>query len=99
MGNTITVSMRIPTEELERMEDAARAMDVDRATLLKMALHSGYRNLMLEHTIAAYRRGEISLSKAAELNDISVYEIITYFDKFKVEFNFGEDDLETDLMP
>ena len=51
----------------------------------------------VESTIEGYQEGTISLGRAAELADVSVWEFIDALDDHGVELNYDESDLETDI--
>ena len=97
MADTVTVSMRLPKAELGRFETAARALGLDRATFLKMALKLGAENVLIEQASLAYRRGEITLSRAAEIAGISLHELVLKMDQYDLQLNYGLEELQKDL--
>jgi predicted HTH domain antitoxin len=97
MSDTVTVSMKLPKAEIGRIETAAKALGFDRETFLKMALRQGSTDVLIEQATTAYRRGAISLSRAAEIAGISLHEMLAKMDRYGLEFNYGIDDLEKDL--
>ena len=96
---TVTVSLRLPESEAERLERVARGMGVERSTLLRLALRRGAQALLLERACDAYRRGEVTLSRAAEMADLNVREMILKLCDQDVTLSYGPDDLATDLQP
>ena len=82
---------------MNRLEAAARRLGMDRATLLKMALRQGSAEVLLEQAADAYRRGEVTLSRAAEIIGVSLHEFIARMDHLDLEMKYELDDLETDL--
>ena len=95
---TVTVSMRLPASEAERLERAAQGMGVERSTLLRLALRRGAQALLLERACEAYRRGEVTLSRAAEIADLSIREMIIKLRDQDVTLSYGPDELTTDLQ-
>ena len=94
---TVTVSLRLPAAEAERLERAAQGMGVERSTLLRLALRRGAQALLLERACDAYRRGEVTLSRAAEMADLQVREMILKLREQDVTLSYGPDELATDL--
>jgi predicted HTH domain antitoxin len=96
--STITVSMRIPKEEAERLDRLAALAGLDRASLLKRSLRRGTEEVLFDLAREAYRRGEASLSKAAEMADISLREFLLRMAPLGTELNYSVADLERDLL-
>jgi hypothetical protein len=99
MTESVTVSMRLPKAEVARFETAARALGLDRATFLRMALRQGSMDVLIEQAGAAYRRGEITLSRAAEIAGISLHELLAKMDEYDLHLNYGLEELEKDVNP
>jgi predicted DNA-binding protein len=58
---TVTISMRLPRDEVTRLEKLAKELGTERPTLLKRALRRGAEDLMFERACQAYRAGEARL--------------------------------------
>ena len=97
MGETVTISMRLERSEVQRLERAAKLLGLERAAFLKRALRQGSTEVLLERAAAAYRRGELTLSRAAEIAGISLHELIARMGELDLELQYGLDDLEVDL--
>ena len=95
---TVTVSVRLPASEAERLERAAQGMGVERSTLLRLALRHGAQALLLERACDAYRRGELTLSRAVEMADLNVREMILKLRDQGVTLSYGPDELSVDLQ-
>ena len=94
---TVTISMRLPKTEVERLERLAAELGIERPTLLKRALRRGAENLMFERATQAYRSGEATLSRAADLAGLSLRDMILRLKDANLELNYGVEDLEKDL--
>ncbi len=97
MADTVTGSVRLPRTEIGRFETAARALGLDRATFLRMALRLGAANVLVEQAGSAYHRGEITLSRAAEIAGISIHELLEKMEQYNLHLNYGLRELEKDL--
>ncbi len=96
---TVTVSMRLPKAEADRLTQVARRTGMERATLLKRAVRRGTQDLLFEEACRAYRAGEATLSRAAEIAELSLREVILRMREADLELNYGVDDLAKDLQP
>ena len=94
---TVTLSVRVPRAEAERWGQLARDAGMDRAALLKQALRTGCASALLERACAAYRRGEITLARAAEWSGLSLREMLLRMPQADMELHYGVRDMEKDL--
>lgn len=94
---TVTVSMRLPQDEVARLEQLATELGTERPTLLKRALRRGAEELMFERACQAYRCGEATLSRAATIAGLSLRDMIVSLRSADLELNYGVEELESDL--
>ncbi len=94
---TVTVSLRVPKSEADRWGQLARDVGMDRATLFKQALRTGCASALFDRACASYRRGEITLTRAAELAGLSLREMLLRLPEADLEIHYGVRDLEKDL--
>lgn len=94
---SVTVSMRLSAVEAKRLERQAREMGIERPTFLKRALRRGACDLLFERGCEAYRRGEVTLSHAAEIAGLSLRDMIVRMQRANLELSYGVDDLASDL--
>ena len=95
---TVTVSMRLPREELARLEKLAKELGTERPTLLKQALRRGAEDLMVERACQAYRSGEVTLSRAAEIAGRTLRDMILSLRSTDLELSYGIEEFEKDLQ-
>ena len=95
---TVTISMRLPKDEVGRLGKLARELGTLRPTFLKQALQRGVADLMFDRSCQAYRKGEATLSRAAEIAEISVHDMILKMKDSDLELNYGVAELEKDLL-
>lgn len=96
---TVTLSMRLPRSEVDRLVHAASLGGLDRAAFLKHALRRGARDLMLEQAADAYRRGAATLSRAAEMAGLGLRDFLARMRTANLELNYSPDDLAGDIRP
>ncbi len=68
---TVSYPLRIPKKIIELAEMRSKKERVDKSTALKQLLYKGGE----EYLIDLYKKGEISISKAAELLDLTIYDM------------------------
>lgn len=94
---TTTVSARLSADEIELIQELADLEGSDRATLIKTLLRQGIKDLRLRRAAEAYRREEITLSRAAELAGIGLWDFIALMDREALEIHYGPEEFEEDL--
>lgn len=95
--NTMTISLRLPRSEVGRLESLAREIGAERPAFLKRALQRGAAALAFENACRAYRAGEATLSRAANMAGVSLREMMCRMKSAELELNYGVDDLAKDL--
>lgn len=65
--------------------------------MLRETLDIGIRQKLIDLSLEEFRKGRISLSKAAELSGISIWEIIEIIKGRKETIHYTKEDLEKDL--
>lgn len=99
MAATVTVSMRLTRTEAKQIERLAADIGFDRSTFMKQALRRGCADVLFEHAAQAYRRGDVTLSRAAELANVPLRGFILRLREVAIELNYGLHDLRQDLRP
>jgi predicted HTH domain antitoxin len=97
--STTTLSIRVPSAEAAQWARLASQVGLDRATLLKQALREGCSEVLLERAGAAYRKGHVSLSRAAEMAGVSLRDMMIRLHPAGLTLNYGVDDLAEDMRP
>lgn len=81
----LTKSIRLDSDESEKLKQISQDEGVSEAALLKRFVIKGISEHRLEKAIAAYERGEADLSAAAKYADISVYRMMNELTKRDIE--------------
>jgi predicted HTH domain antitoxin len=95
--STVTLSTRLAKSEAEKIDALAAALGLDRGALLKQLIRKGYRDIQTERALDAYRRGTISLSRAAEIADLPLRDILLRLPEESIELNYDLKELQRDL--
>ena len=94
---SVTISMRLPESEVRRLEEQAQQMRIEKPVFLKRALRRGAQDLGFERAVEAYRSGEATLSRAAEMAGLRQREMMLMMESSGLELNYGARDLVQDL--
>lgn len=94
---TLTLSVRLDAEEVALLDQLAVRDGVDRSALLKRFVRRGYTDYRYETACTAYRKGEVSLSRAAEMAGVSVHDLLAHFPEMGLQLNLTPDELRREL--
>jgi len=92
-----TISARLDLEEVKLLESLAEMSGFDRSTLIKSLLRKGMKELRLEQAIEAYRKERITLSRAAEVAGLSVWDFVAGMQEEGLELHYGVRDFDADM--
>ena len=67
---TVTLSTRLAKEEARKIDELAANLGLDRGAVLKQLIRKGLKEIQIETALDSYRRGKITLSKAAEIAEL-----------------------------
>lgn len=94
---TVTLSTRLAKEEARKIDELAANLGLDRGALLKQLIRKGLREIQTERALDGYRRGTITLSKAAEIAELTLRDILLRLPEESVELNYDVRELHRDL--
>ena len=94
---TVTLSTRLAKEEANKIDELAANLGLDRGAVLKLLIRKGLKEIQIERALKGYRRGTITLSRAAEIAELSLRDILLRLPEDSVEFNYGVQELRRDL--
>lgn len=91
------VTARVPEDVYEAIEAIREDEQTDRSTAIKRLLERGIEDWRLDAAVSRYQGGTVSLGRAAEVADVSVWRFLDVLDDRAVEVNYAAEDLEADL--
>jgi len=91
------ITVRISGDLYEAIEELRAEEGLNRATAVARLLERGVEDWQINTAIRRYRDGEVSLGRAAEIADISLWRFLDILEDRRVEANYTEADLEADL--
>ncbi len=66
--------------------------------MIKSILRTGMAELRFRQAVDAYRQGTITLSKAAETADLSLWDMLVRLNQAQAELHYDVDELREDLV-
>jgi predicted HTH domain antitoxin len=91
------VTTRVSEDLYEKIERVQEEEQTDRSTAVKRLLERGVGDWQIETAVRRYRKGSVSIGRAAKIADVSIWELLDILEKRGVEMNYGESDLEADF--
>lgn len=94
---TVTLSTRLAKEDARKIDELAANLGLDRGALLKQLIRKGLKEIQTERALDAYRRGTITLSRAAEIAEMTLRDILLRLPEESLELNYDVRELQRDL--
>jgi TDG/mug DNA glycosylase family protein len=90
---TEQINIRLTSDLVGALEQVAREEATDRATVIRRLLEASLRQWQVDRAIEGYRRGELSLGRAAEEADLTQWELIELLRDSHVAYPLEPDEL------
>ncbi|MGQ4916034.1 MAG: UPF0175 family protein [Candidatus Asgardarchaeia archaeon] len=87
------LNVRVNKKLIEELDKIAEEEMTDRASVARKLLMEGIRRRKIERAIQLYRKGLISLERAAEIAEVSIWEMIEFKNELKVPDTSDEHDV------
>ncbi|PKO21142.1 MAG: hypothetical protein CVU38_16415 [Chloroflexi bacterium HGW-Chloroflexi-1] len=90
--------MSIPVEDavLQALDEVAGYYALSRPRLVRKLLSEGLQTARLDHAAGLYARREVTLERAAEVAEVSIYEMMAYVRERDVPAQRRAGDIRTD---
>lgn len=92
------VTVRLPRELRKEIEEIARIEGKERSEVIRELLIRALREKKLERALELYRKGKITLWRAARISSTSLWEIVEELQHRRIEVNYGLKELEEDYI-
>ena len=92
------IGIRLKDEFIRTIDSLSKDEAIDRSTMLRKLLTLGFSNFMKQKAKEKYVAGKITLSEAAKLASISVWEMQSYLVEHGYKSEYSIEDLEEDLQ-
>jgi len=91
------ISTRIPDELEKELEWYANKENIGKTIALRKVLDKGLKEIKLEHVLEQYKKGKITLMKAAEMSDMPLWEILDIVRDRRIPLYYTLKDAEEDI--
>lgn len=91
------ISLRLPRETIEKLDELADREHKDRSTLIRELLDTGIHEKDIDHAVELYRKGQATSWKSAQTAGISLWKFIEVLKEKGVLIQYSEHDLQKDL--
>lgn len=89
--------MRLDEKTLRELEELAKEFKTGRSEALRRVLAEGLQHAKLRRVTTLLRQERISMGRAAELAEVSLYEILEIMEREGIPYGYSKEDLERDL--
>ena len=91
------VSLTVPKELLAKSDSIAKEKLEDRSTVMRELLFLGLKRYMIEDALNKYIEGKVSMEKAAELADVSIWKFFDVMRERKVPIRYDLEDIKKEI--
>lgn len=92
-----TISVRLDEQTLKDLEMLREDVKADRSEIIERLLNKALKEEKLEKAMELLRKQKISIGKASEMAEITIYEIIEGMKKYGVHLGYSIEDLRKDM--
>lgn len=91
------ISLTVPKEMLEKSDRIAKENFEDRSTVMRELLAIGLKHYMIKDSMSKYIEGKVSMEKAAELADVSIWKFLDVLKENKIPIRYDLDDIRREI--
>ena len=91
------ISLTVPKELLEKSEKIAKEKLEDRSTVIRELLALGLSQYMAQEALKQYSEGKISMEKAAEIAEVSIWKFLDLLKDRKMPIRYNLDDIKKEI--
>jgi predicted HTH domain antitoxin len=88
------LSIIVPSEMNEEIEKLQKILKMDKSTVIRHLLSKSINEVKVSTMLDEYRKGKISLGKAAEFAGVSLWEFIEHCRKNQIKLDLSEEEVE-----
>ncbi len=95
---TDVVSTRLNEKEIEELNKISERESMDRSSLIRKFLLAQIQEYRLKESGEKYRKGLVSMAEAATLAKVSIYTMMDYVDREKIQSpSLSDSEMEEDF--
>jgi len=97
MSELVAIGVRLDQDLLSELNRIAKSEHLDRKTIIRKLLFKAVSEYKAKQAIDRYKNGVISISKAANDANMTVFEFVRYLIEQGYKSKYSIDDLEREL--
>jgi len=94
---TKRISVTIPEDLLEESEELAEERMEDRSTIIRQLIAEGLKEEKKKKAVEMYMEKKVSLEKAAEIADVSIWKMLDLLRERKVPLRYDRKEAEKEI--
>ncbi len=95
---TDVVSTKLDEKEIEELNEISEIEGMDRSSLIRKFLLAQIQEYRLKESGERYRKGLVSMAEVAILEKVSIYKMMDYVDREKIQApSLTDSEMEEDL--
>ena len=91
------VSLTIPKEILEKSEKIAKERLENKSAVMRELLALGLKQYMIKDALEQYTEGKVSMEKAAEMADASIWKFLDTLREKKIPIRYDLEDIKREI--
>lgn len=91
------IGIRIEGHFLKKIDKLGKEKGTGRSTIIRELIRLGYRDFIMEKVAQSYREGKITLSGAAKIAEVTLWEMEKYLVEKGFKSSYSLEDLESEL--
>ena len=92
------LSIVIPSEMNEEIEKLQKILKMDKSTIIRHLLSKSIHEVKIQTMLEEYKKGKLSLGKAAELAGVNLWEFIELCRKSQIKLDLTEEEAELGIQ-
>ncbi|KXB01993.1 hypothetical protein AKJ44_01645 [candidate division MSBL1 archaeon SCGC-AAA261F17] len=97
MTTKTQIATRVDKDLLAQIKEIEREMKADRAEVIRRLLDEGIKKRQLDKAVTMLRDGKVTVSKAAEIAGVSIWEMMEVMREKQIPVPYDEEDLRKSL--
>ncbi|KXB05134.1 hypothetical protein AKJ48_00300 [candidate division MSBL1 archaeon SCGC-AAA261O19] len=97
MTTKTQIATRVDKDLLAQIKEIEREMKADRAEVIRRLLDEGIKQRQLDKAMTMLRNDKVTVSKAAEIAGVSIWEMIEVMREKQIPIPYDEEDLRKSL--
>lgn len=91
------ISIRLSNEIKTEIDELSKIEHQDKSSLIRDLLQKGIKDKKIENAVIKYKEGKITLWKASNIADVSLWKMIEILKEKGIEYQYGIYELREDL--